>query len=117
MFETYHTPCAVNGLNLCQYPAGVVYIFEQDSCSDGPVRFVVWNKVNSLGDHSLFLVINYSIIVNLKISNRQIPFMRKNCIYTSYQWFPKIVSPHIMRFNLLANEGEPVGAISLPIDG
>jgi hypothetical protein len=117
------TPHAVNGLNLCQYPVGVVCVFEQDPCSDGPIRFVIWKHVNCLGDHSLFLGINYPIIVNLNISNREaphgtlVPFMRKNCFYTSEQQFCSSVKPHIMRFNLQANEGEPVGAISLPRDG
>jgi hypothetical protein len=117
------TPCALNGLNLHQYPAGDVYVFEQDPCSDGPVGFVVWKQVNSLGDHSLFLGLNYPITVNLKICDFQapngtlVPFMRKNCMYTSYRWFCKTGSPHIMRFNLQASEDELVGAISLPRDG
>jgi hypothetical protein len=80
---------AVNELNLCQYPVGAIYVFEQDPCLDGPVGFVIWKQVNSLGDLSLFLEINYPITVNLKISNREapdgtlVPFMRKNCVYTS----------------------------------
>jgi hypothetical protein len=117
------TPYAVNGLNLCQYPVGVVYVFDQDPCSDGPVRFVIWKLVNSLGDHSLFLGINYLITVNLNISNLEapdgtlVPFIRKNCVYTLEQLFCSSVKPRIMRFHLQANEGEPIGAISLPRDG
>jgi hypothetical protein len=118
-----NTPHVVNGLNLCQYPVGDVYVFEQGPCLDGHVGFVVWKKVNSLSDHSLFLGINYLITVNLNMSNHEapdgtlVPFMRKNCVYTSEQQFCSSVKPHIMRFNLQANEGEPVGAISLPRDG
>jgi hypothetical protein len=36
------TPCALNGLNLHQYPVGVVYVFEQDPYSDVPAGLVVW---------------------------------------------------------------------------
>jgi hypothetical protein len=103
------TPYSHNGLNLHQY--------------HGPTGFVVWKQVNSLGDHSVFLGLNYLITVNLKICDCQapdgtlVPFMRKNCVYTSYRRFRKTVSPHIMRFNLQANEDELVGAISLPRDG
>jgi hypothetical protein len=61
------TPCALNGLNLQQYPARDVYVFEQDPCSDGPTGFVVWKQVNSLGGHSVFLGLNYPITINLKI--------------------------------------------------
>jgi hypothetical protein len=117
------TPCALNGLNLHQYPAGDVYVSEHNPCSDGPAGFVVWKQVNSLGDHSLFLGINYPITVNLKICDCQaldgtlVFFMTKNCVYTSYRWFHKIVSPHIMCFKLHASEDELVGAISLPRDG
>jgi hypothetical protein len=93
------TPCALNGLNLHQYPAGAVYVFEQDPCSNGPAGFVVWKQVNSLGDHSLFLGLNYQITINLKICDCQapdgtlVPFMRKNCFYTSYQWFSQNSKP------------------------
>jgi hypothetical protein len=101
-----NTPYALNGLNLHQYPAGDVYVFEQEPCPDRPAGFVVWKQVNSLGDHSVFLGLNYPITVNLKICDYQdpdgtlFPFMRKNCLYTSYRRFRKIVSPRIMRFNL-----------------
>jgi hypothetical protein len=61
------TPCALNGLNLHQYSASDVYVFEQDPYSDGPAGFVVWKQVNSLSDHTLFLGLNYPITVNLKI--------------------------------------------------
>jgi hypothetical protein len=47
------TPCILNGLNLRQFPADVVYVFEQDPCSDGPAGSLVWKQVNSLGGHSL----------------------------------------------------------------
>jgi hypothetical protein len=117
------TPCALNGLNLHHYPASAIYIFEQDPFSDGSTGFVVWKQVNNLGDHSLFHGLNYPIIVNLKICECQapdgtlVPFMQKNCVYTSYRRFRKTVSPHIMRFNLQASEDELVVAISLPRDG
>jgi hypothetical protein len=73
------TPYSHNGLNLHQY--------------HGPTGFVVWKQVNSLGDHSVFLGLNYLITVNLKICDCQapdgtlVPFMRKNCVYTSYRRF------------------------------
>jgi hypothetical protein len=117
------TPYAINGLNIHQYPVSDVYVFEQDPCSDGPAGFVVWKQVNSLGDHSVFIQFNYPIIANLKICDCQapdgtlVPFMRKNCVYTSYRRFRKTVSPRIMRFSLQASEDELVGAISLPRDG
>ena len=84
-------PYSENGLNLCQYPPAGVYVFEQDPRSLGPAGVFVWSQVNSLGNHSLFLGLNYPIIDNLKIRKCKapdgtlFPFMRKNC------WDPRLL--------------------------
>ena len=116
-------PYLVNGLNLRCYPPAASYVFEQDPCSAGPAGVIVWRQVNSLGDHSLFLGLNYPIIHNLKGSVYQapedalVPFMRKNCVYTACARFHRNEYPKILRCNLQADEDEFVGVISLPRDG
>lgn len=117
-------PYAANGSTLSLSSAGRVYVFEQDSSWAGPIGEHFWRKVNSLGDNSLFLGLNYPIIDNL-MKNRKcqapdgtlFPFMRKNCVYTAYRWFRGTQRPQIRRYNLQPNEGELVGVISLPKDG
>jgi hypothetical protein len=119
-------PYAANGLQLRQYPPVATYVFEQDPIS----LFVAaragdfhWRQVNSLGDHSLFLGLNYPIIANLKKRESKapdgtlVPFMRKNCVYTAYRKFLHNQYPKILRCNLQPDEGETVGVISLPRDG
>ena len=116
-------PYLVNGLNLRCYPPAASYVFEQDPCSAGPAGVIVWRQVNSLGDHSLFLGLNYPIIHNLKGSVYQapkdplVPFMRKNCVYTACARFHRNEYPKILRCNLQADEDEFVGVISLPRNG
>ncbi|KAK1694863.1 hypothetical protein QYE76_011560 [Lolium multiflorum] len=116
-------PYAANGLQLRQYPPVATYVFEQDPIS----LFVAaragdfhWRQVNSLGDHSLFLGLNYPIIANLKKRESKapdgtlVPFMRKNCVYTAYRKYLHNQYPKILRCNLQPDEGETVGVISLP---
>ena len=113
-------PYRVNGLNLRCYPPAASYVFEQDPCSAGPAGVIVWRQVNSLGDHSLFLGLNYPISHNLKGSVSKgalFPFMRKNCVYTACARFHRNEYPKILRCNLQADEDEFVGVISLPRDG
>ncbi|KAK1667973.1 hypothetical protein QYE76_056132 [Lolium multiflorum] len=118
-------PYAANGLQLRQYPPVATYVFEQDPIS----LFVAaragdfhWRQVNSLGDHSLFLGLNYPIIANLKKRESKapdgtlVPFMRKNCVYTAYRKYLHNQYPKILRCNLQPDEGETVGVISLPRD-
>ena len=116
-------PYAANGLQLRQYPPVATYVFERDPISTGPTGVLVWRQVNSLGDHSLFLRLNYPIIANLKKRESKapddtlVPFMRKNCVYTAYRRFICNQYPNILRCNLQPDEGETVGVISLPRDG
>ncbi|KAK1609790.1 hypothetical protein QYE76_033463 [Lolium multiflorum] len=99
-------PYAANGLQLRQYPPVATYVFEQDPIS----LFVAaragdfhWRQVNSLGDHSLFLGLNYPIIANLKKRESKapdgtlVPFMRKNCVYTAYR---KVYEMSSLKFDL-----------------
>ncbi|KAK1585289.1 hypothetical protein QYE76_018005 [Lolium multiflorum] len=107
-------PYAANGLQLRQYPPVATYVFEQDPIS----LFVAaragdfhWRQVNSLGDHSLFLGLNYPIIANLKKRESKapdgtlVPFMRKNCVYTAYRKYLHNQYPKILRCNLQPDEG------------
>ena len=104
--EPHVIPYAANNLNLRQYPTSVVYVFKQDPSSAGPTGVFGWRQVNSLGDHSLFLRLNYPIKDNLNMHKGRapdgtlVPFMRKNCVYTSYRWFRGIHHPQILRCNL-----------------
>ncbi|KAK1648278.1 hypothetical protein QYE76_066083 [Lolium multiflorum] len=106
-------PYAANGLQLRQYPPVATYVFEQDPIS----LFVAaragdfhWRQVNSLGDHSLFLGLNYPIIANLKKRESKapdgtlVPFMRKNCVYTAYRKYLHNQYPKILRCNLQPDE-------------
>ncbi|KAK1627117.1 hypothetical protein QYE76_001432 [Lolium multiflorum] len=108
-------PYAANGLQLRQYPPVATYVFEQDPIS----LFVAaragdfhWRQVNSLGDHSLFLGLNYPIIANLKKRESKapdgtlVPFMRKNCVYTAYRKYLHNQYPKILRCNLQPDEEE-----------
>ncbi|KAK1668215.1 hypothetical protein QYE76_056374 [Lolium multiflorum] len=107
-------PYAANGLQLRQYPPVATYVFEQDPIS----LFIAaragdfhWRQVNSLGDHSLFLGLNYPIIANLKKRESKapdgtlVPFMRKNCVYTAYRKYLHNQYPKILRCNLQPDEG------------
>ncbi|KAK1646199.1 hypothetical protein QYE76_064004 [Lolium multiflorum] len=111
-------PYAANGLQLRQYPPVATYVFEQDPIS----LFVAaragdfhWRQVNSLGDHSLFLGLNYPIIANLKKRESKapdgtlVPFMRKNCVYTAYRKYLHNQYPKILRCNLQPDEGIVLG--------
>ncbi|KAK1650396.1 hypothetical protein QYE76_068201 [Lolium multiflorum] len=106
-------PYAANGLQLRQYPPVATYVFEQDPIS----LFIAaragdfhWRQVNSLGDHSLFLGLNYPIIANLKKRESKapdgtlVPFMRKNCVYTAYRKYLHNQYPKILRCNLQPDE-------------
>ncbi|KAK1611184.1 hypothetical protein QYE76_034857 [Lolium multiflorum] len=108
-------PYAANGLQLRQYPPVATYVFEQDPIS----LFIAaragdfhWRQVNSLGDHSLFLGLNYPIIANLKKRESKapdgtlVPFMRKNCVYTAYRKYLHNQYPKILRCNLQPDEDE-----------
>ena len=81
---------------------------------------LVLRQVRSLGDHSLFLGLNYPIIDNLRIrgcltpDGALTPFMRKNCVYKSYRWFCGTQYPYILCYNLQPEVGELVGAIKIP---
>ncbi|KAK1630615.1 hypothetical protein QYE76_004930 [Lolium multiflorum] len=76
-------PYAANGLQLRQYPPVATYVFELDPLSTARAGDFLWRQVNSLGDHSLFLGLNYPIIANLKKRESKapdgtlVPFMRK----------------------------------------
>ena len=110
------------GLNLSECPASAVYVFEKDPSFDGPAGLLVWRRVGSLSDHSLFLGLNYPIIHNLKGNVYQapkgalVPFMRKNCVYTACARFHRNEYPKILRCNLQEDEDEFVGVISLSRD-
>ena len=108
--------CYKNGLNFHEYPTSGIHVFEKDPSSVGPGDFL-WRPVNNLGTHSLFLGLNYPM--NVKIYSGEIPdgtlipFLRQNCVYTSYDAFRVTPFPQIRRCNLHAKKGEVAGAISL----
>jgi hypothetical protein len=68
-----YIPYAGNRFQLWQYPHVATYVFELDSISTAPAGVLVWRQVNSLGDHSLFLGLNYPIIANLKKREAKAP--------------------------------------------
>ena len=111
------------GLQLRQYPPITTYVFERDPIYTSPPGDLVSTQLNSLGDHSLFLGLNYPIMDNLKKREANapdgtlVPFMRKNCAYTAYRRFLCNQYPNILRCNRQPDGGETVGVISLPGDG
>lgn len=115
--EPADVPHDGNGLNLREYPAPAIHVFEKDLSLVG----LHWSRVDSLGTHSLFLGLNYPM--NLKINDGNAPdgtltpFTRTNCVYISYYAFREPAFSYICRCNLQQGKGELMGVISLPRDG
>ena len=100
------------------------FVFEKDPSSVGPGVFN-WRRVYSLGNHSLFLGLNYPIIQPIidhitgdDYCARQLPFVRGGgCVYTSYHGFHESPYPEIRRHSLLPDNLQCVKGIKLPCDG
>ena len=99
------------------------FVFEKDPSSVGPGVFN-WRRVYSLGNHSLFLGLNYPIIQPIidhitgdDYRAMQLPFARGDCVYTSYHGFHESPYPEIRRHNLLPDNLQCVKGIKLPCDG
>ncbi|KQK14999.1 hypothetical protein BRADI_1g20055v3 [Brachypodium distachyon] len=97
------------------------HVFERNPSSIQP-GVSTWSRVHTLGTHSLFIGINYPM--NLHIRDRRdrdgntFPFMRRNCIYTSYHGFRvDHRSPEIRRFGMQQEEGQFAPGIKLPSPG
>ena len=110
-------PHGGNGLNLREFPASAIHVFEKNLSLAGPH----WNRIDSLGTHSLFLGLNYPL--NLKINDGNAPdgtltpFTRTNCVYISHYAFRESSDSYIRRCDLQKRKGELMGVISLPRDG
>ena len=99
------------------------FVFEKDPSSVGPGVFN-WRRVYSLGNHSLFLGLNYPIIQPIidhitgdDYRAMQLPFARGDCVYTSYHGFHESPYPEIRRHSLLPDNLQCVKGIKLPCDG
>src|SRR4051812_22854859 len=72
---------------VCEYPESGCYVYEQNTSLLGPLGFLSWRRVNSLGSHSLFLGLNYpinqEITVGKDLDGREALFARENCVYTA----------------------------------
>jgi hypothetical protein len=99
------------------------FVFEKDPSSVGPGVFN-WRRVYSLGNHSMFLGLNYPIIQPIidhitgdDYRAMQLPFARGDCVYTSYHGFHESPYPEIRRHSLLPDNLQCVKGIKLPCDG
>ena len=83
------------------------FVFKKDPSSVGPSVFN-WRRVYNLGNHSLFLGLNYPIIRPIidhifddDYRATELPFARGNRVYTSYNGFHESPYPEIRRHSLL----------------
>ena len=93
-----------------EYPDSGCYVDEQDTSLLGPLGFFSCRQVNSLGSHSLFLGLNYSInqeiTVGKDLDGREALFARENCVYTASPRSSGADSPDCQRYSLQPKEGE-----------
>ena len=80
-------PTVCKNHEIREYSDNGSYIYEQDTSLLGPSGFFTWRRVNSLGSHSLFRGLNYSINQEITVGNdldgREALFAMKNCVYTA----------------------------------
>ena len=116
-------PHAVQCLGVHDIDGYGCFVFEKDPSSVGPGVFN-WRRVYSLGNHSMFLGLNYPIIQPIidhitgdDYRAMQLPFARGDCVYTSYHGFHESPYPEIRRHSLLPDNLQCVKGIKLPCDG
>ncbi|KQK14997.2 hypothetical protein BRADI_1g20045v3 [Brachypodium distachyon] len=106
---------------VCEYAGFGCHIFRRDTSSIRP-GISTWSRVHTLSTHSLFIGINYPMNLHIREpqdpDNNVFPFMRRNCVYTSYHEFRvDRHSPEIRRFSMQQEEGQLAPGISLPGPG
>ena len=69
-----------------EYPYSGCYVYEKHTSLFGPVGFLSWMQVNSLGSYSLFLGLNYpinqEITIGKDLDDGEALFAVENCVYT-----------------------------------
>ena len=98
---------ASHGRTLHTYSNIRCRVFGMDTSVLAP-RPSPWFNIDSLGEYSLFLGLNYPMMVkgDPAVVGTTLPFMRSNCIYTSevamlpYAGFRNLSTPDISRFSL-----------------
>ena len=98
------------------------FVFEKDPSSIGPGAFN-WRRVYNLGNHSLFLGLNYPIIQPIidhitgdDYRVMQLPVARGDYLYTSYHGFHESPYLEIRHHSLLPDNLHCVKGIKIPCD-
>ena len=95
--------CVSHGRTLQTYSNTRCMVFGMDTSELAPTPSP-WYRIDSLGENLLFLGQNYPMMVKgdpTVVDTMLLPFMRRNCVYTSHIWVVPYPDTEIVgRFSL-----------------